>query len=219
MALLQRGSTKASDQAAPQSPSPWMRIRPGERSEHLTGEGLARLELEPTRELTQLSYEAPGGKWRLAHDRRWSVVTEEQDHAVLRLIDDGDELAQCNVALLPQAPDATEFTLEGFQGDVIRALGENVKSVIRASQRHNENDYRVFQVVAEGETSGVAMHWIYYLVTDEHGRRVVLAFVLEKEMLGRFDQAGRGLVDALRLAEAKIASKPAGEERPEASTR
>ena len=63
------------------------------------------------------------------------------------------------------------------------------------------------------------MQWIYYLVTDEHGRRVVLAFVLDKEMLGRFDQAGRGLVDALRLAEAKIASKPAGEERPEASTR
>jgi hypothetical protein len=196
-----------------------MRITPGRRSEHVTAEGLAEVEMEPTRELTQLSYEAPGGKWRFAHERRWSVITEEQDQAVLRLIDDGDKLAQCNVALLPQAPDATQFTLEGFQRDVIRALGENVKSVIRASQRHNENDYRVFQVVAEGETSGVAMHWIYYLVTEKHGRRVILAFVLEKQMLARFDQAAEGLVETLRLAEPKIASKPAGEERPEGSNR
>jgi hypothetical protein len=189
-----------------------MRITPGGRSEHLTSEVLTGGDLEPTPELTHLSYEPPGGKWRLDHDRRWSVITEEQDQAVLRLIDDGDKLAQCNVALLPQVPDATRLALEGFQSDVIRALGENVKSVIRASQRHNENDYRVFQVVAEGETSGVAMHWIYYLVTDKHGRRVILAFVLEKEMLGRFDQAAEGLVATLRLAEPKIASKPAGDE-------
>ena len=188
-----------------------MRITPGGGSEHLTSEVLAGVDPEPTPELTQLSYEPPGGKWRLDHDRRWSLITEEQDQAVLRLIDDGDKLAQCNVALLPQVPDATGLTLEGFQSDVIRALGENVKSVIRASQRHNENDYRVFQVVAEGEASGVPMHWIYYLVIDKHGRRVILGFVLEKEMLGRFDQAAEGLVATLRLAEPRIASKPAGE--------
>jgi hypothetical protein len=196
-----------------------MRITAGRRSEHLSREVLASGDLEPTPELTHLSYEPPGGKWRLDHDRRWSVITEEQDQAVLRLIDDGDKLAQCNVALLPQSPDATQSALEGFQSDVIRALGENFKSVIRASQRHNENDYRVFQVVAEGEASGVAMHWIYYLVTDKQGRRVILAFVLEKEMLGRFDQAAEGLVDTLQLAEPKIASKPAGDEGSDGSKR
>ncbi len=191
-----------------------LRITPGRRSQHLTREALAGADLEPTPELTQLSYEPPGGAWRLAHDRRWSVITEEEGRGVLRLIDDGDKLAQCNVALLPQAPDAAQLTLERFQSDVIRALGESFQSVIRASQRHNENDYRVFQVVAEGEASGVAMHWIYYLVTDKHGRRVILAFVLEKEMLGRFDQAAERLVATLRLAEAKIASKLDGDEVP-----
>jgi hypothetical protein len=196
-----------------------MKITPGWRSEQLTAGGLGQVELEPTRALTQLSYEAPGGKWRFAHDRRWSVITEDQDRAVLRLIDEGDRLAQCNVALLPPAPEATQLTLETFQSDVVRALDENVKSVIRASQRHNESDYRVFQVVAEGEASGVAMHWIYYLVIDKHGRRVLLAFVLEKEMLGRFDQADQGLVETLRLAEPQVASKPAAEARTEASKR
>jgi len=185
-----------------------MKITPGRKSEHLSETALANLPLEPTPELTQLSYEPPEAKWRLAHDRRWFVITEEDSQAVLRLIDGGDKLAQCNVALLPQAADATQLTLERFQEDVVRALDKSFKQLLRSSQRHSEADYRVFQVVAEGEASDLPMQWIYYLVTDEQGRRVVLAFVLEKQMLDRFQGADEELVATLRLAEPKIASKP-----------
>ena len=178
-----------------------MRITPGAHSEHLAPDALANVPLQSTAELTQLSYESAGGKWRFLHDRRWFVITEEDDRAVLRLIDQGDRLAQCNVAFLAPAADATELTLEQFQKDIVGALGENFKSSVRASQQHDETDYRVFQVVAEGETSNVPMQWIYYLVTDRHGHRVVLAFVLEKEMVDRFEQADAKLVGTLRLSE------------------
>jgi hypothetical protein len=188
-----------------------MKITPATGCEDLSDAALAGLALEPTPEVTRLSYESAGGKWRLAHDRRWYVITEEPDQAVLRLIDGGDKVAQCNVAMLPQGSDAAELNLEGFQRDVVRALGDSFQNLVRASQRHSEADYRVFQVVAEGETSGVPMLWSYYLVTDRHGRRVVLAFVLEKSMLDRFDQADQGLVSTLRLADPKVASKPATE--------
>jgi len=186
-----------------------MRITPGSQSPHLTSAALADLSLEPTAELTRLDYESAGGGWRFSHDRRWFVITEENEQAVLRFVDRGDKLAQCNVAALPKAADATQLTLEQFQDDVARALGKNFKGFVRAGQRHNEADYRVFRVVAEGEISSVPMQWIYYLVIDEHGRRVVLAFVLEKEMLGRFEAADETLVSTLRLVEPKIASKPA----------
>ena len=196
-----------------------MKITPGRKSEHLTETALANVSLEPAAELTQLSYEPPEAKWRLAHDRRWFVITEEKDQAVLRLIDGGDKLAQCNVALLPQAADAAQLTLDGFQEDVVRALDESFQKLLRASQRHSEADYRVFQVVAEGEASNVPMQWIYYLVTDEQGRRVVLAFVLEKEMLDRFQGADEQLVTTLRLAEPKIASKPDNDQPPDGGKR
>lgn len=185
-----------------------MRITPGRKSAPLSDTALANLPLEATPELTRLSYEPPEGNWRLAHDRRWFVITEEDSQAVLRLIDGGDKLAQCNVALLPPDAHATQLTLERFQEDVVRALDESFEKVLRASQRHSEADYRVFQVVAEGEASDLPMQWIYYLVIDEQGRRVVLAFVLEKQMLGRFEGADEALVASLRLAEPKIASKP-----------
>jgi hypothetical protein len=196
-----------------------MKITPGRQSDHLTDAALAGFPLEPTPELTQLSYEPAGGTWLLAHDRRWHVVTEEASQAVMRLIDDGDKLAQCNVALLPQAADAAQLTLEAFQENVVRALDENFASLARASQHHNEADYRVFRIVAEGETSSVPMLWIYYLVTDEHGRRVVLAFVLERAKLDRFQKADEQLVGALRLAEPKVASKPDKDAPPDGAKR
>ena len=185
-----------------------MRITPGRHSEHLTKAALAKMSLEPTAEQTELSYESAAGGWRFVHDRRWFVITDEKDQAVLRLIDGGDKLAQCNVSSLPPSADATEVDLEQFQSDVKQALGENFKSFVRASQRHSEADYRVYRVVAEGESSGVPMQWIYYLVTDQHGRRVVFAFVLEKDLVGRFAQADERLVGTLQLVEPKMAAKP-----------
>ena len=196
-----------------------MRITPGSQSPHLTRAALADVSLEPTAELTRLGYESAGGGWRFSHDRRWFVITEENKQAVLRFVDRGDKLAQCNVAALPNAADATQLTLEEFQDDVARALGENSKGLVQAGQRHNEADYRVFRVVAEGEISSVPMQWIHYLVIDEHGRRVVLAFVLEKEMLGRFEGADEKLVGTLRLVEPKIASKPDNDPQPDVGKR
>lgn len=196
-----------------------MNIAPGARCEHLTDQALANASLEPTAELTQLSYASAGGGWRFSHDRRWSVITEEENQAVLRFIDRGDKLAQCSVASMPDAPQATEVTLEDFQSDVSRSLSGNFESLVQAGQWHSEADYRVFQVVAEGEISGVPMRWVYYLIANRHGRRVVLAFVLEKEMLDRFEQADEKLVATLRLAEPKVAAKPISDRRPEGGTR
>jgi len=185
-----------------------MKITPGRKSDPLSETALAGLSLEPTPELTRLTYEPPQAKWRLAHDRRWFLVTEEGSQAVLRLVDGGEKLAQCNIALLPQNADATQLTLEQFQEDVVRALDKSFEKLLRASQRHSEADYRVFQVVAEGASSEIPMQWIYYLVTDQQGRRVVLAFVLETQMLDRFRAADEPLVATLRLTEPKVASKP-----------
>jgi len=183
-----------------------MRITPGARSEPLASAALADVSLEPTAESTQLSYESPGGRWRLLHDRRWCVITEERDQAVLRLIDQGERLAQCNVALLAPTAGATELTLKQFQKDIVGALGESFESFVRASQRHDPTDYRVFQVVAEGESSEVPMQWIYYLVTDSHGRQIVLAFVVQKEMLDRFGDSDEALVRTLRILEPQVAA-------------
>jgi hypothetical protein len=70
-----------------------MQILPKAQSEHLSEAALKGLSLEPTPELTQLSYQPPGGDWQFKYDRRWIVTGDEHDHAVLRMVDEGQSVA------------------------------------------------------------------------------------------------------------------------------
>lgn len=184
-----------------------MKITPNTPSEHLSAAAMAGFSPDLTDQLMRLEYESAVGGWRLAMDRRWLVVGERQGRAVLQFLDRGDRLAQCQVSPSATA-NTTQVTLAAFQEDVAGALGGKFKAFVNASQRHSEADYRVYRVVAEGETEGVPMQWIYYLVTDSHGHQAAVAFVLEKKLLDAFGQADGELVATLRLAEPKVAANP-----------
>ena len=188
-----------------------MKISPVEESANLTDAALKDFSLEPTAELTQLSYDSPEGGWQFAHDRRWFIHSDHAEVAVLRLIDRGDLLAQCKISALPKLTAGKQTALAAFQDDVRHALGDNFKQFLRASQQGNDADYRVYRVAVQGETSDLVMQWIYYLVADKHGHRVVLAFIFEDELADRFDQADEGLLSTLRLVDRQVASKPKNE--------
>jgi hypothetical protein len=185
-----------------------IRITPDVPSDHLTDAALAAAVAGTREDLTRLYYESADGAWNLTHDRRWFVRGDAANRVSLRFIDRGDKLAQCSVSSLPKLADPNQVSLEDFRKDVAHALGDKLHSFARVSQWHNEADYRVFRVVAEGISSDVPIHWIYYLVADEHGRRMALAFVVERGQLSRFDDADRELIGALRLFDSKISSNP-----------
>lgn len=190
-----------------------VRITPGRTSGHLTDAALAGVATEASEELTRLEYESEGGAWRLLHDRRWHVRSQGAGRASLRLVDRGDKLAHCNVTSLPPSADATKSTLEDFQNDVKQALGEHFRQFVRASQWHSDTDYRVFCLVAAGQSSDLPFQWIYYQVIDQQGRRVVFAFVVQEEHLPRLEETDRELVDTLLLTSdpaSEVASKPSG---------
>src|SRR5207249_3209376 len=64
----------------------------------LSDEALAGLPLSADRGLTQIELVSDSGGFQLTHDRRWSVMLERGDLTVLRLIDRGDLIAQCNIS-------------------------------------------------------------------------------------------------------------------------
>jgi hypothetical protein len=61
-------------------------------------------------------------------------------------------------------------------------------------------------VVAQGEVSQVPICWHYYLVADEHGRQVALAFTVEQKLLERFGKADEELIRSFGFADPKPAS-------------
>lgn len=169
-----------------------------EKSPQLTDAALAGLSLTPSADLRRLRYVAPEKSWSLTHDRRWGVVTEKGDTAVLRLVDQGTVLAQCRVSVATDAK-AKEMSLSDYQEEIRQALGKSFRELVRVGQGQNEAGYRVFRVEARGESGSATVRWIYYLVVRPDGRRAVAAFSIEESLVERFAAADQDLIDTLRF--------------------
>jgi hypothetical protein len=169
-------------------------------NEHLTPTALAKVPQQLTPERAQLSYASASRQFRFKYDRHWYVTSDEPRLAVLRFMQRGELVAQCNVAALPGGQ-SKPVSLAEFQQDVQQTLGKQFGQFTNASQSTNEAGCTVFRVVVRGTVSQLPIEWIYYLVADSNNQRVSLAFALEQSLEDRFENADRALVSALRLPE------------------
>jgi len=191
-----------------------------------------------------IEFQPEEGHWSLLHDRRWFVTRDDHDLTVLRMMDGGDFLAQCNLAPLPTVTRDKLPTLDQFKQDVEKRLAEQSGTIIKASQRENKHGYRLFRVLAtgevggssrppsksgdaakgdtntsdEGRVKGLPVQWRYYLVADAQGHRAVLAFTLEDELAARVGDADERLVDGVRFATERPAEPSADRRSDRAQT-
>lgn len=186
-----------------------MTITPKSASENLTAVVLAQVPKKLTEEVSALGYAAASGQFRFQHDRRWYLTSDDAKLTVLRLLDRGELVAQCNISLL-HGGKKTPVTLAEFQQDVQHSLAKNFGQFVHASQSTSEAGYSVLRVVAHGTVSQLPIEWVYYLIQDPQGKRLTLAFTYEQSLTERFGQADRALVAKLRMTEppAPTAARP-----------
>ncbi len=180
-----------------------IKISPISESEHLNSKAVADLSKPLTPELSQLSYSAPSGGFQFQYDRRWYLTSDDPKMAVLRLMDRGELVAQCNMSALPVDPKKT-IALSEFQNDVKKSLGKNFGQFASASETTNKAGCKVFRVVAHGTVSQLPISWVYYLIANEKGQRVTLSFTYEQTLEERFAQADRLLVGQVRLTDSPV---------------
>ncbi len=192
-----------------------MTIQPGGSSPELVAAALGGLPLEATPGSTLLVYDSPDGGWQFLHDRQWFTVSDTGKIAILQRVDRGELVAQCKISTLEGTQ--SDITIGRFQNDIQRGLDKSFKRFVSASQRTNSAGYQEYNVVVEGsvpitldkQEQELPIHWIYYLLSDGQGRRLVVAFVVEASLLERFGGADRELLDSLRLRGSEMASRPA----------
>jgi hypothetical protein len=185
-----------------------VKITPLEESAALGDAAIAGLTLTPGDAQTLLSYESPEGGWGLVHGRKWFITRDENRLAILRFVDQGEFVAQCNIQAMDDAKPEQQVAMTAFQDDIRRGLGDNFKEFLQASERAGEPDLRVYRVVAAGEVEQLPIHWIYYLVADKRGRQLVLVFTIEASLLEKFGAADEQIVAALRLDPPRESPKP-----------
>lgn len=194
-----------------------MSLSPVERSEHLTETQLAGVALDARPGTDLLAFQAERSHFRLLHDRRWRAVLDRHDVCVLRLVDRGDLIAQCNISELPDQEAGKQITLEEFQADIQRGIGKNFGQFLEAHQSTRDDGRRVLRVVVSGMASEVPIQWVYYQLSDATGRRAALAFTLEAKLVERFAENDRTLAETVeflpRPQPAKAAQQPRDKNR------
>lgn len=183
-----------------------VKISPAPGSRELADAALEGLSLEPSAELSELTYASAEGGWQVRYDRGWYITGDHHDLTVFRRMDRGELIAQCNVSPLPKLTPGKQITLSEFQEDVQKALGESFGEFVEASQRANDADYRVYRVVVRGEASKLPIQWNYYLLADENGHQVAIAFTVERQLVERFNKADEDLIRTFRFLDPKLAS-------------
>jgi hypothetical protein len=180
-------------------------IVPLEEPSRLDQSDIRDLELNPSPESIQLSQLSKEGGWEIVYDRNWHVYRDQKDlaAAVLRRIDQGEMIAQCNVsALSPGDPDKL-VSLEKYQEDIQLALGKDFKEFVEAGQTIDEANRRVLRVVVSGTASELPIFWNYYHIADRQGRQMACVFTFEEKYAERLGKADRDLIDSLRFIETK----------------
>lgn len=178
-------------------------IVPSTKTEGLSEADLKDLPMQANPELLRLSHLSKQGGWEINYDRTWHLYRDQQDAAVLRKVEGGELIAQCNLSSLPQAKPDKLVKLDDFQEDIKRVLGDKFKAFIEARQSLDESNRRVLRVMVSGTDSELPILWNYYHIADQEGHQAGFVFTYEEKYTDRLGKSDRELVDMMRFVESK----------------
>jgi hypothetical protein len=163
-----------------------------------------------TEEISELQLESASRGYRFRHDSGWYVTGEQREHMSLRRLERGDFIAHCNITTLPERPADKPMTLQEFEANVVKSLGDKMDKVEAATEWANEAGHQCLGVIATGTIEDVPMQWRYYMVAAEGKRPATIAVTAERGLLERFNDADRGIVESMVLVDdpTATAAKP-----------
>ena len=160
---------------------------------------LADLNLTADDTTRLVEFTSSEGGFELLLGRDWHEMVDREDVSVLRLVNRGDLIAQCNISALPPMEDGVPFTLIDFQQDVKHALDKNFGDFVTSSEEVNDQGLHVMRVVASGMISDLSINWVYYHVTNNQGLRASCVFTCEADLADRFGAIDQSVISSFRF--------------------
>ncbi|WP_186775004.1 hypothetical protein [Allorhodopirellula solitaria] len=132
-------------------------------------------------------------------DRRWRVMKDLPGEAVLRMIENDRSIAQLNLKPLPRLVEGKQLSLEQFQSNVEKTLGDRFGELIGSSEGMTEGGLRMLHVVVGGRVEGVPIQWIMMHLSDDSRRRVLATWTMDGQSVPLLAGSDTQLAASLRL--------------------
>lgn len=146
----------------------------------------------------KLQWSSQAGQFAVQYDPRWRVIAAEQEAAVMRYIDDGDLMAQCDIVQLPSRPAGNPLTLAGYKNEVEKIIrSDKTAKIVEAKETTTARGLNALKIVVKGNEKDIPVQWNYYHVSAKDGRRLTFVFTLEQEIASVFQPSDTRMVNGL----------------------
>ena len=158
---------------------------------------------EPKASATALRFESP---WNIGFEypRHWHLWKIQEKAAVFRLIDQGNFIAQCDLAPIAPAKPGDHLPVADFQRDIRQALGERLKELGQGEVITTTDRSYVYRIVVSGAEGARPLTWIFYLIADPTGRQASLSVTVDTPQVEALANRERELLDTLRFGPAPV---------------
>lgn len=164
----------------------------------------------------RIRWDSTIGGFTVLYEPRWRMIDSEIEAAILRFVDEGELLAQCNVVNLPARPANKPLTMDQYRDQVekIVASDKNARLVDSRQFKTNNGDH-VICIVVGGKEGGVPVQWQYYHLGCKDGRQATLVFTLESKVAGKVESHFARLIKEFQFnaKPKKVARTPAAPTR------
>jgi hypothetical protein len=177
---------------------------PADTPPELTDAVLANLPVEASPGLLLLEFTAPDGRYRFLHDRDWHLLWDDTRMAVLKRLDRGEMVAQCNLSVGPNAGVGRHQDTKQFEADIRKAIGPRFVASLGAEELRDAppGEFR-YRVAVQGREGQQDILWYYYLIAGPEGDQLVATFTLNATDLKRLGDQDLQLVGTLEWGAAK----------------
>jgi hypothetical protein len=156
---------------------------------------------EPEVAQTHLKFESP---WNIGldHPRYWHLWKIHDKGAIFRLIDDGNFVAQCDLAPIAPAKPGEHLAETEFQRDIQQVLGERLKTLGLGEVLPASNRRYIYRITATGADKDRQLTWIFYLIAEPNGRQATIMTTVETSQLEAMAGREKDLLNTLRFGPA-----------------
>ncbi len=157
---------------------------------------VARSDSAPGRDL--LLFRSPDGKYELLHDRDWHLYWDDNRQVVFKRLDRGEMIAQCNLAVGPNAGKGRHQDLTQFRDDLKKALGNRFVRVVGQGEVEGAaaGGFR-YKVTVEGRQGDSGVLWHYYLIASPEGNQLIATFTLRLAQQTQFADSDLRMIGSL----------------------
>ena len=142
-------------------------------------------EIEADREL--LLFKSPDGLYQLVHDRDWHIDWDSPKQTILKRLEKGRFVAQCNLATGPNAGAGRHEDPARLRDDIKKAAGARFVAILGEGVVDGApaGGYR-YKVAIQGREANTDVLWYYYLIAGPRGDQVLGIFTLGLDQKDRF---------------------------------